>query len=79
MAEQTKVDFSGIVKGLEKMGPAFQESLARRMGVAAGSVIRDEAKERAPVGKTGTWGSITPGLLKSSIYLAYSPEQSRNG
>lgn len=62
-------------------GP-MKESLARRMGVAGGKLIRDEAKLRAPVGVAEEkaarqfGGSLKPGSLRDAIYLAYSNKRS---
>lgn len=65
----TRVDISELVKGLEAMAGA-QESIGRTMAHSMGVEVRDEAKLRAPVG-TEEGGSITPGLLRSAIYVAY--------
>lgn len=75
---QAKLDTSGWDQGLAKLLGPLRESLARSMAVAGGKVLRDDAKARAPVG-TAEGGSITPGLLQSSIYLAYREAQSVNG
>lgn len=70
---RTSVDISSVISGLEKLGAA-QESIARSMGAAMGVEVRDEAKIRVPVG-TEDGGSITPGLLKSAIYVAYDDQR----
>lgn len=78
-----KMDVSEILRGLDGMA-AIKESLARRMLVAGGQVMRDEAQQRAPVGdeinggyaRDGKKGSQQPGTLKKSIYLAYSEKRS---
>ena len=72
MVKRTTVDVSGITNGLKLLGEA-KESLARTMGAAMGTVVRDEAKVRAPVLKAGNEGTDnqTPGLLRDAIYLAY--------
>lgn len=72
---RAKCDFSGWQKGLDQLTGPLRESLARSMAVAGGKVIRDEAKLRAPVG-TAEGGSIRPGALQASIYLAYKPARS---
>lgn len=59
---QAKADFSNWLGGLEALGGPIKLSLARSMGVAGGTVIRDEAKEHAPV---------RDGVLRDAIYLAY--------
>lgn len=73
-----KLDTTGWDRGLDQLSDFLRERLARSMAVAGGQVLRDEAKARAPVG-TAEGGSITPGLLRSAIYLAYSPERSTDG
>lgn len=67
MAE-SKIDTSGWLAGLAKLSnPKLRESLARSMAVAGGKVLRDEAKQQAPV---------ESGRLRSSIYLAYKEGKS---
>ena len=61
-----KFDVSSIFKGLDRLQEQ-KTSLARSMAVAAGKVIRDEAKVRAPV---------ESGRLRESIYLAYQDGKS---
>jgi hypothetical protein len=66
------VDLADVLKGLDALGGPIAYSLARSMGVAGGKVIRDEAIARCPVGIDQWYGhSKTPGLLRSSIYLAF--------
>lgn len=72
---QAKTDFSGVLAGLDRLKGAARESLARSMAVAGGQVLRDEAKMLAPVG-TEEGGSIAPGTLRNSIYLAYKTARS---
>ena len=70
--KRTTVDLSEVMSGLDRLA-GMKESLARTMGAAMGAVVRDEAKERAPVlqpGNEGTDGQL-PGTLRRSIYLAY--------
>ena len=71
-------DMSGVLQGLDRLGGPGKESLARRMGVSAGRVLRDEAERQAPQGKT-EWqaqaqfgGSKNAGLLKDSMYVAFN-------
>lgn len=78
------VDVSGLLRAFDGLSD-LQESLARRMGVSGGVVIRDAAIENAPVGdeKDGyaaSWktGSTEPGALKEAIYLAYNESQSND-
>jgi hypothetical protein len=71
-------DFSDLFKGFDAMSDNLRVSVARTMGVAAGVVLRDEAKLLAPEGSPDG-GSITPGLLKSAMYVAYRPALSVNG
>ena len=61
-----KFDVSSVFKGLDRLAEQ-KTSLARSMAVAAGKVIRDEAKVRAPV---------ESGRLRESIYLAYQDGKS---
>lgn len=78
-----KMDVGEILRGLENLGKA-RESIARRMLVAGGQVIRDEVRSRAPEGdeitggyaRDGKTGSHQPGTLKRSVYLAYSDKRS---
>lgn len=70
MDSRLKFDTAELQRGLESLSGPLAVSLARSMAVAGGEIIRDEAKARAPVG-TAEGGSITPGLLRSSIYLAF--------
>lgn len=56
------MDFSNWLGGLAALGGPIKISLARSMGVAGGMVIRDQAKEFAPV---------RDGTLRAAIYLAY--------
>lgn len=79
------VDVSEWIKAFDGMDD-LKESLARRMGVTAGQVVRDDAKDRAPLGDPwvmgygADWktGSDDPGALKESIYLAYNERQSND-
>lgn len=71
--KRTSVDISSLLGGLDKLGGA-KESIARAMGAAMGIEVRDEAQVRVPVG-TDEGGSITPGLLKSAIYVAYDDQR----
>lgn len=73
------IDISDVLRGLDRLDTKVRGDLARSMAVAGGKVIRDEARARAPVGGYGTFGSITPGLLKSAIYVAYSDRKSTEG
>lgn len=74
MRVNTKVDLRSLLSALDKLEGA-KESLSRKMGVAGGVVIRDRAKELAPVG-TEQGGSKRPGLLRDAIYLAFSDARS---
>jgi len=77
-------DFGDVYKRLDGLAGAAKQHLPRSMLVAAGTVIRDEAKVRAPVfdGSTALRGgsNVTkppqPGLLQEAIYLAYSDKRS---
>lgn len=84
MADSLKASFDSSEwdRFFEKMTGPVRESLARRMGVEGGTILRDEAKQLAPVGRAEAkyfrqfGGSLTPGLLKSAIYLAFSSTRS---
>lgn len=65
---EAKVDNRQVFAGLDLLKSEFRVKLARSMAVAGGTVIRDEAKMRAPKGETGN--------LQQSIYLAYRDTQS---
>ena len=82
---QVKADMSSAMAGLQKLGD-LKESLARRMGVSGGVVLRDEAKKNADrgsdavvnsraEGSTGI-GSREAGALAAAIYLAFDTERS---
>lgn len=78
------VDIKDAIRRLDGLAEAAKQHLPRSMLVAAGKVLRDEAKERAPVfdGATALLGgsNVTkppvPGLLREAIYLAYSEGRS---
>lgn len=57
-----KLDASEWTAALEKLGGPLRVSLARSMAVAGGKVLRDEAKQQAPV---------ESGKLREAIYLAF--------
>ena len=71
MARTSRVRYEAesLLAGLDKLGAA-KESIARTMGAAMGTAVRDEAKIRVPVG-TQIGGAATPGLLRDALYLAY--------
>jgi len=62
----SRVDLSGAFLGLDKLA-GMANSVARSMGVAAGQLVRNEAKARAPV---------DDGTLRDAIYLAYRDGES---
>lgn len=62
-----KFDFEEAFKRLDGLAAAAKEHLPRSMLVAAGKIVRDDAKARAPV-KSGT--------LRDAIYLAYAEDRS---
>jgi hypothetical protein len=68
-------DFSSALAGLDRLTGELRTKLARSMAVAGGTLLRDGAIDRAPVG-TEEGGSKRPGLLKSSIYLAFKDRRS---
>jgi hypothetical protein len=67
---------------LAKLAGPAAESLARRMCVSGGVILRDEAKINAPQGVAEEQairqygGSIRPGALKDAIYLAFRDGES---
>lgn len=78
------VDMRGLFEALDGLNEQ-KESLARRMGVAAGVVVRDDAKARAPVGTPSDYDSVSrhetnqqPGALREAIYLAYAADRSNS-
>lgn len=75
MTITAKTNFSAWNDMFASLKGPMRESLARSMAVAGGQLLRDEAKARAPVG-TAEGGSITPGLLRSAIYLAFRDKES---
>lgn len=62
-----KLDTSEWTSALSKLDGKFKEGLARSMAVAGGKVLRDEAKQQAPV---------DTGRLRDSIYLAFKDDRS---
>jgi HK97 gp10 family phage protein len=62
-----KLDTSEWTAALAQLDGPFKEKLARSMAVAGGTILRDEAKQNAPV---------LTGLLRDSIYLAFKDSQS---
>jgi hypothetical protein len=80
-----KIDFGSMNKGLDALAGPVRVSLARRILVAAGQQVRDEAKVRAlqnprPRGvfneKGSSRSSESPGTLSESIYLAFDKKNS---
>lgn len=76
------VDLSGLFAGLDGLVEK-KESLARRMGVSGGQVVREAARDNVPIGDPtdgydAPWkkGSTEPGALRDAIYLAYSEKRS---
>jgi hypothetical protein len=67
MADGIKADFSGWQRAVEKLQGPLKVSLARSIAVGMGEVLRDEAKQLAP---------IKEGVLKDSIYLAFKEGRS---
>jgi hypothetical protein len=66
-----------ILKGLDSL-MEIREPVARAMGVAMGTVVRDEAIERAPVLLPENIGfdNQRAGQLKEALYLAYDGRRS---
>lgn len=81
-AFRAKLDMSGIDAALAKLSVDKAESLARRMLVTGGQILRDEAKVRVAI-KDGDYnynpessGSQQQGTLRDAIYLAFNEKQS---
>lgn len=72
---KASLDTDLLKNAVAKLDGDFKVSLARRMGVTGGRVLRDEAIRRVPVGRKEN-GSRNPGLLKSAMYVAYNKEMS---
>lgn len=74
-----KFDMREVSSALDTLAGPVRESLARRMAVSGGRVIRDEARLRAPTGPDNHWPE-TPrgawGVLKESINVAFSDKRS---
>lgn len=75
---RTTFDFSEFTRNVDKLTGPVRESLARRMCVSGGIILRDEAKANALISHAKTsWvpnprsrGSETPGELAEAIYLS---------
>ena len=70
-----KLDTSGALAGLDHLSGSLRVSLASRMGVTGGQILRDEAKARVPAKFAGPYndssrGSQAAGQLREAIYLA---------
>lgn len=78
------IDLSDAMKSIDAFTEGLKEHVSRSMAVAGGKVVRDEAKQRAPVfdGSTALKGGSTvvdprkPGQLRDAIYLAFSDSRS---
>lgn len=79
-----KVDLTKALGAIDSLTEGLKEHVNRSMAVAGGKVVRDEAKQRAPVfdGSTALKGGSTvknprtPGQLRDAIYLAFSDNRS---
>lgn len=71
MKTTAKFDVSAALSGLTTLDKV-KYPLARSMAVAGGTILRDEAKARAPIGTH----SENPGALADSIYLAFKDTRS---
>jgi hypothetical protein len=74
-------DDSEWITAFARLRGPLKESLARRMCVSGGAILRDEAKRRAaraPVWKYNptSWGSQQKGTLVRAIYLAFNEKLS---
>lgn len=75
-----KLDMSAWTQALAALKGPVKESLARRMLVSGGVLLRDKAKAQCvrsdPPYNPNSRGSHSPGTLANSLYLAYAPERS---
>lgn len=82
MADKLSIDFdfSSILKSLDALSGPVRESLARRMLVAGGREMRDEAKRWVPTSvgpyNPNSRGSQDAGTLRDAIYLAFDKRNS---
>ena len=76
MSVSAKTDLTSVFAGLDRLAGPLRVSLARSMAVAGGQVLRDEAKQLAPIGEDGPGISPYPGALRDAIYLAYRDTRS---
>lgn len=67
---KAKLDMTGAVAMLDRLGGPAKESLGRRMGVSGGVLLRDAAKAKALVAQNKQ-GKARRGVLAGSVYLAY--------
>lgn len=65
------LDLSGWKAKFQQLGGPGIESVARRMGVAGGRLLRDQAKSIASAAKTGGGRTKVPQRVIDSIYVAY--------
>jgi hypothetical protein len=82
----SKLDASGWIKGLDRLAGPLKESLARRMALAGGKVLQEEAKHNARISNARTdWvynpdgksaSSDVAGNLADAIYLARDQKHS---
>lgn len=72
---QAKMDFSGWDEAFDALEGPAKESLARRMAVAGGKVLRDAAKREA-LYADNLVGEGRSGQLSDAIYLAYDSKNS---
>lgn len=78
------IDLSKAMKSIDALAEGLKEQVGRSMAVAGGKIVRDEAKQRAPVfdGSTALKGGSTvtdprkAGQLRDAIYLAFSDNRS---
>lgn len=71
----TKIDFSASDKLFNALGGEMMQSLARRMAVTGGVLLRDEAKRRALIADNKQKVERR-GLWASAMYLAFDTDAS---
>lgn len=60
----------------QDLGKALQQHALRSTALAGARPVRDEVLQRVPVYSGPPFPGVTPGQLKSAVYVAHSPERS---
>lgn len=72
---EANLNIDGWLDGFDMLSD-IRESLARRMGVEGGVLLRDKAKEKAPVSDPTVQSKYPAGNLRDSLYLARDTDAS---